>query len=721
MPRKRPASEDVISEEDAKPDTIMDSEAPAVNDRETQTTGVKRKRQRAKNTEGLLSPEQVAKKPRTVKNGDHHEEEEAEDNDDDQGVDSSNDKGAAVETRLATTHLENGAKDGDMKERTPKEIKPLAPLENLRVPSEQTPGNLRETARPPASLVDAPDIGRRLIFDTQPPTVTRNKPTLGDNHTHYRIEKEETVQLNQQDENPKPDTQEPREGQNGDTRNFPETIEELKERICSFTVHLCSTLIETMGQLQSRMIGPQELDNASDDREFESGFGVLKNPLSWFVILLAFQVALYPLPVNFISRTASQASLVLYNTSSSSNSTKTRQNIVMQEDETSVQSPIHDSLEALDRAQGSFLKSLAMIDSEFRSIESYSMELGAQIKGRDFSLGDRYYRLQEAQEALSKALKEDDLSSHLWSNARKATAALGRKLLNVSALDLWEIKNPRECAATISSNATSKSPKSYVDQHMVEQHRKYLRLQAQMAADKIITSPISQHKVRGWIRQQIESISATSQNSVHTFPNRSQSSSNRMDIEQVQMVIQERIEIERADRTGEMDYASLLNGAKIIRGGKRGTTNSLVDSLPVLNRLMHLLSLRFYGYGPEAALTPTYPPSALGQCWAFEQTPLKEQLKRRRSSEKDEDHKRGNFGTLTISLPYPVLVNSVVIEHPAKSISQQAASAIRSFRIIGYEDEMATKKSWSLGSFEYNISKFSTSELARARHIILNA
>jgi hypothetical protein len=84
-------------------------------------------------------------------------------------------------------------------------------------------------------------------------------------------------------------------------------------------------------------------------------------------------------------------------------------------------------------------------------------------------------------------------------------------------------------------------------------------------------------------------------------------------------------------------------------------------------------------------------------------------MKQRRIANNDStkagnDHKRGNYGTLTISLPDPVHIESVVIEHPSKDITGQATTAIRSFRIIGYMDPEASEKAWTLGSFEYNIN-----------------
>jgi hypothetical protein len=151
----------------------------------------------------------------------------------------------------------------------------------------------------------------------------------------------------------------------------------------------------------------------------------------------------------------------------------------------------------------------------------------------------------------------------------------------------------------------------------------------------------------------------------------------------------------------------LKNGAEIIYGGKRGTSKSLIDELPIFNRVLQNSNLRFYGFGPESALTATYPPNTLGQCWSFRQTPLKEQLKERKRFENDDsvpnDFKRGNFGTLTIRLSEAILVDSIIIEHPPIHITSQGDSVIRSFRAVGYEDELASSKAWNLGSFEYNL------------------
>jgi hypothetical protein len=154
-----------------------------------------------------------------------------------------------------------------------------------------------------------------------------------------------------------------------------------------------------------------------------------------------------------------------------------------------------------------------------------------------------------------------------------------------------------------------------------------------------------------------------------------------------QGIIVELLEKQRADQLGVVDYASIIAGASVI---ERATSQSLIDSLPLLNRLMESARLRFYGYGPEAALTPTFPVTALGQCWAFAS---------------DSGRMGGRYATLTVQLGKPIYVTNVAIEHAARELTDQLESAIRSFRIIGYEDGDAMGNPWHLGSFAYDIGE----------------
>ena len=164
-------------------------------------------------------------------------------------------------------------------------------------------------------------------------------------------------------------------------------------------------------------------------------------------------------------------------------------------------------------------------------------------------------------------------------------------------------------------------------------------------------------------------------------------------LEEIQEIVLSRLAKENADRTGRVDFASLHNGATIV---KQATSPSFVDTLPVLNRMGAMLSIRSYGYGPEASITPTWPLNKLGQCWAFE----------RDTSTEDGDDKAQFFGRLadlTVSLARPVPVDSVSIEHPPQEISDQPRSAIKQFQVIGFEDSGASGSPWHLGTYTYDV------------------
>merc|ERR1711982_280557 len=58
-----------------------------------------------------------------------------------------------------------------------------------------------------------------------------------------------------------------------------------------------------------------------------------------------------------------------------------------------------------------------------------------------------------------------------------------------------------------------------------------------------------------------------------------------------------------------IDYASIQYGAKILTY----TSPSIIDTLPIYNKILSLLKLRFYGYGPNKILSSF---NDRGQCWS---------------------------------------------------------------------------------------------------------
>ena len=176
---------------------------------------------------------------------------------------------------------------------------------------------------------------------------------------------------------------------------------------------------------------------------------------------------------------------------------------------------------------------------------------------------------------------------------------------------------------------------------------------------------------------------------------------------EVEGVIDRLLEREMADTTARYDFASIGNGAKVIRSGSRNTSRSLVENLPLLNRVLAKANLRFYGHGAEAALIPTFPKTALGQCWSFEEEGYRKPVTFYSDNNDEEETlqmepDRGEYATLSVSLSRAIKIDSIIVEHPSiLSFPNTKDSAIRHFRLIGFIDKEATGNPWPLGEFEY--------------------
>jgi len=161
------------------------------------------------------------------------------------------------------------------------------------------------------------------------------------------------------------------------------------------------------------------------------------------------------------------------------------------------------------------------------------------------------------------------------------------------------------------------------------------------------------------------------------------------------------LEIEDADRTGKFDYASIVNGAQVVRRGPYSTSYSLYETLPLVNRVLAYTKLRFYGHPPEAALVPTFPMHTRGQCWSF--TNEQSSSRTRRQAGASSGDMIGDYATLTISLPSAISVSEILVEHIPQTItSDPTSSAMKKFRVLGFEDTGAFGEPWELGSFVFN-------------------
>lgn len=572
---------------------------------------------------------------------------------------------------------------------------------------------MRRGLRPAVSLAEAPDLGRRLLFDAQPPV---GGEAIGTNH--HQVEEEASRAA-----------KEPQQQADG----VPHANGEASEAIPA-EGGLPAFIRKLFGRKQQEPESEVEVpgDETRDDTLFLHPS--VTTPVGWFMIFFVLQMICYTITIHPVLTTVvatSKRALVFYKSYVPTPETPEVIEMVPEAEDSEVKTEVIveepkpsdfllEQLQALDFSEHQLLASRNDLKSKSKALESFVDNIQTQIKGRQRKIEIRSNRLADVQSLLGRALSDNDLRSNAWVEAREAASTLGLALLDLGSFKLWQIDEPRECSidatnATVSveeeDDDTFVGPSLFATPEMVERQLNDLRLQARMAAAKIMSSSESKERVRAWVRTKIGKAAKGNRNAVSMLKGTTVTQPTALGSKQIAKLIQERLEMERADRTGKFDFASLLSGAKIVSGSRRGTSRSLVDALPIFNRLMHLMSLRFYGFGPEAALMPTYPADALGQCWAFEQVPLKEQIKRRRilnnnnnSNKAGDDHKRGNYGTLTISLPDPVHVESVVIEHPSKDITEQVTTAIRSFRIIGYMDPEANEKAWTLGSFEYNIN-----------------
>jgi hypothetical protein len=403
-----------------------------------------------------------------------------------------------------------------------------------------------------------------------------------------------------------------------------------------------------------------------------------------------------------------------------------------------------DTLHELEQLKHDLLSSTDSFNDRYIDWVEQIQGLRTQLSSRQERVQDRLWMLSELEDVLNRRIDvehEDDdelWSADLWDRLRTVVQETGGKaLLDSDSIELWEMPEIEEdsCTADIFDGDNEEEETAGMEEleegmsplfrNLLEDKESELLLRAQMTAERFVNGDVAEQRIRGWIKAELDRALDGHGDLVHALsrlderasgmtveeadhPNGSNALSVKA-VEYLQEAIQQQLQIDRADVTGVYDHASLMNGATVLYGGKRGTSKSLIDDLPVVNRILQRSRFRFCGFGPEVALTPTYPRNSLGQCWSFHQTTLEEQLKERALFQSDtgtpDDFKRGSFGTLTISLPHPVRVGSVIIEHPPMRLTDQSGSSIRSFRVVGYEDDKASSKAWNLGSFQYDIQR----------------
>jgi hypothetical protein len=571
----------------------------------------------------------------------------------------------------------------------------LEPISKLRMPSKHTPGKLQTTAPAAAAAAAGRVESRRLQFG-MPTNVLNNPPPR-------KAEAVPTQDTSQAPQPPSPDGIPTAELAailaEGTQAQENETVQEVA---VSWYQSASTSLVSTAYSIREvavTMIVPQteqyvEGEEAKIELPMQSP--ILTRPHVWFIILLLVQLLFWPSVFTTVQET-SDRSLHFYKSMLFATKEPTIDSSTIEE---SV--PEKPPVEELDAVDKQHLKSLQIytqlleplkmctnLESQMDHAEKKLREIRGRMRERRVSLDDWLQGFKDVESSLTNLATAQDYEKvpQLFFRANEMLGFftdmvppdIHTELLDLQYVFLWQ-PSPSTCIKTDAPT----SEDAMLTPEQLETGEKELRQLAHSSASKLMTDYELSSDLKSWIRDALrENESARSEQEATLLVGLSK--------EDVQILIEDVLEVEQADQTGIPDYASISAGAVVIRSGERATSPSLIDSLPLWNRLMKQAHLRFYGYGPEAALTPTWPTNALGQCWAFEKA--------------SQQNDAGRYATLTVRLGQPIHVTSVSVEHAPKELTDQLQSAIQEFRILGFEDANGTGEPWHLGSFRYDIGK----------------
>jgi hypothetical protein len=576
----------------------------------------------------------------------------------------------------------------------------LAPISKLRMPSKHTPGKLGHTTAPaPTRAAAGGGRGGAYILEQLPPVAGIS---IRQEEQQQQQQQEEVVVLSppgvgneelnailasgtsQDEDTPPPPPPAP-----------PAPQQVVVDSWFQVLTTALGAIVLTIGEIATSLVIPQQVEQFAehDDDEFEEveeevqvTKPLLTRSYVWFLFFFALQCFCWQSIILTVEET-SHKSLDFWHGMFSK-----EQPVVENNDVVPVPSWSDEQLQKLESL--STLLESAKHNAKFPEEMKFAKRQLIEIRGRLTETGQAIDDWQGGLVDTESALRDlIHSAAHLQDVPRlffRANEILGffkdmvpptltaAQLLDTTFVFLWETVSNTECVPP-NENVESNDD-SILTKETWQMAQDELRRMMLSSASDIMSSEDVSTNLRMWVRKAIpEPDPAQREEMVPT---------NGLSHARARDVITKVLEKERADQLGVVDYASVLAGASVM---KRATSPSLVDSLPLLNRLMQHARLRFYGHGPEAALTPTFPVNALGQCWAFERHP--------------QERKGGRYATLTVQLGQPVHVTNVVVEHAPKELTNEPETAIQQFRILGYEDADATSEPWNLGSFQYDIGK----------------
>ena len=592
------------------------------------------------------------------------------------------------------------------------ESKTVAPIQKLRMPSKYTPGKVPvETARIRTPYTDNKYDGpNRLHF--------------GDKQKKRADEDKEDKEEGDKDENSGVVTTEKVVQQPEQSTILPaasvSTEPESEEPPSSLSQRLSMTMDAVREAALGSMVSQAdvlEVGAQGDDTRPKT----LVNGYVWFGLLLLLQLVFWPLWINPILTSimeVSDSTILLYKGIVGAppkvvpNVTVVEKIIVTVKNDTAevqveADGQFGDDVTIMDDSLGELDDSVAVLEEKMADVQNVIKELEKSLNEKGKFLDGWEAVLTKAEtnlKAIVAASKTESTRAHIPVMLEAFTSDVDElellsglefspSMVDPSALELWELSSG-ECLKPTDDVAKANPLLTIYD---LDDHRDDMIELAESSLATVFSDAGLKSAVQSWLRTTFNEYSQ------EYMPEESSELAIGLTEAGVRETLGERLEVEIADGTGLVDWATIQSGATVIRTGTRATSPSLAESLPILNRVAAQTKFRFYGHGPEVALTPTQPRGALGQCWAVESI-AKSKISRWRNAHA-EDPSNGEFATLTIRLAEPIHVGSVMIEHAPKESTRQASSAILEFRVIGYVDADASSQPYPLGVFRYDIGK----------------
>lgn len=491
-------------------------------------------------------------------------------------------------------------------------------------------------------------------------------------------------------------------------------------------------LFRTIGTTIKEIIVPQAQDlDLDDDDELSQHTTVVNSRYFWIIIILLLQLVFYPIGINPIFHTVSKfadksilfykhllnldptvienitkVEVIVHVPSQPTKITKTIKRIIPNEGPASDNSEVIKHIEELAGPKDSFVGDLSNMEraktdmtNQLDSVKSALLKKQESLKAWDAALSNVEEEIQEFFRTLQvtppseipKAVKEREVS---FKNLEDAAMMDVNTEIVSAEVPMWEVVSSTGCP-----QPPSMDNDPLISEQDIQEGSALLKQAAQETIDQTSKDPEIKEAVKEWVREELEDRDIVVDVDAEEDVEEEEDIGLILGVteDEAKTIIGDRLEANLADTIGLLDVAARYNGGEVIRRGMRATTPSLVQSLPLLNRLMAATKLRFYGHGPEAALSPTIPPEALGQCWSFEN--IAKSSNPRWNSVYKRDKANGKYASLTIRLGTATTVKRVIIDH--NSASDKDSSALRDFRVIGFTDARAAGEPIHLGTFRY--------------------